>query len=95
MRGHATLKRPWRGVAEKPGYGQNGRTTGRVESGCTSRGAWATKKVNTQVRVLPCTARGDTRRRGALSARTKGQVAVGLFVRAEGCGAEMPVQRGC
>ena len=53
-------------------------------SGCTSRGAWATNKASTQVRVRPCADRSDTRRCGALFGQTSGQDAVGLFVRAEG-----------
>ena len=59
-------------VAETAGCNQSWRRKGRVVGGCTSRGAWATVQVNTQVRVLLCADSSDTRRRGALFRRTSG-----------------------
>jgi hypothetical protein len=65
--------------------GEVWRRNGCAVSGCTSRGAWATKIVNTQVRVLLCADRSDTWGRSALCKKASGQAAVGRFVHAEGC----------
>lgn len=47
---------------------------GRVDGGCTSRGARATQKVSTQVRVRRCADGSGKRRRGALSRKGAGRL---------------------